>query len=306
MSAIGVDVGGTTTRVGLVDDAGTVVAARRTPTPPGVTGAGLTTAVAEAIEHLCGSLRLGTTVPIVIALPGILDPRRERLVRSVNLPGLTDYPIADEVTKRTGSPASCFTDAEAATWGEYTARTPRPRRFAHLRLGTGVACGLVVDGELPDVTAGRTSHWDVLVVDTSERALPCPCGRHGCLETVASGAALARRAVEAGYSESLDDLAAAWRREEPAATEIINEARTALSRALRNLYERFELDAVCLGGGVLSHLPCVSDHLVPAPPSSDDTPPPSPITLVPSRLGDDAGLVGAALLARRRVESAPE
>ncbi len=298
MTAIGVDVGATTTRIGLIDDAGDTASVSRSPTSPHVTGVELVAAIVGAAARMSGSSPGDTRVPIGIALPGILDPPRRRLLRAVNLPQLEGFPIAADVADQAGSITTCVTDAEAATWGEFSAAEPRPARFAHLRIGTGAACGLVIDGHMPDMAAGRTNHLEVLVVDTSDKARLCRCGRHGCLETVASGAALAQRSVEAGYSGGLDALQAAWQRAEPVAIEVINEARAGLDTALRNLHDHFGLDAICLGGGVVAHLPCLVDAVLADPPrpagsgSAGRT-----MSCLPARLGDDAGVIGAALLA---------
>ncbi len=303
MFAIGVDVGGTTTRVGCVDGAGRLLGVERFTTPRSA-GALLDEVAARATS-------LGTShgepsdrsAAVGIALPGPVDAVRGLLLRSVNLPFLEGYPFVDELRGRTGRAAIVYTDADAATWGEYVACRDRPRRFVHMRLGTGVACGVVIDGRLQPVAAGRTTHWDILVVEHCPDAISCACGLRGCLETIASGPALAKRWVQLGHDSGLAGLQEAFVRHEQGAVRIVADASSAIIRAVSNL--RSEISGapgdpmiVSIGGGVVSALPCLFAELAAAWSAKSERP--SEVGLRLARLGDDAGVAGAAMLAAHR------
>jgi predicted NBD/HSP70 family sugar kinase len=140
-----------------------------------------------------------------IAVPATLNDNRTRVVRCVNLPFLEDVPLADLVHEQLNVMPILVTDAEAAAWAEYHALDSRPRSFAHLRLGTGVACGIVRDGRLIRLDLNRTHHLEALCVDESASALHCPCGLRGCLETIASGPAIIRAVSIAGLADANRD-----------------------------------------------------------------------------------------------------
>jgi len=311
MFTIGIDVGGTQIRVAAVDPDGRILSPRRAPTPR--SGDELLDWIALALRRIRSESECGPASAVGLALPGIVDRERGRLVRSVNLPFLESRPIREELANRIGLSISLMTDADAATWGEYSACTPRPGAFVHLRLGTGVACGIVVDGRLQSTGIVRRTHWEVLVVDDGPEAAPCPCGLRGCLETIASGPALERQAATMAYEDGLAGLQSAWGRCEPAARVIVDRVADALVSGICNLKSQIQdcllpsgrgsegtdplRVLVCLGGGVITALPCLVHQTAIRLRSRDDDFT-RRVTVHPSRLGDDAGVIGAAMLAR--------
>ncbi len=194
-AAVGVDVGGTFTRVAVMDSAGRIMAHQRVRTAEHDAPDALIAWIARTIERILdqSGFSSGSASPIGLALPGRIDHDRGILLWALNLPYLEGWPIRDELAQATGSKTVLVTDAEAATWGEYACWSGPLDRFIHLRLGTGVACAVVIDGELVRFDTQGRAHLDVLVVDESPSALVCHCGRRGCLETLASGKALEER-----------------------------------------------------------------------------------------------------------------
>ena len=300
MIAIGIDVGGTRTRVAAADRSGCVLARRRCLADRTPAGNALIDWLDCAVAEVCEEARPHDAEirGIGLALPGIIDRQRGVVVRSVNLSFLEGRPIAEELRRCTGLDVRLMTDADAATWAEYLAYSPCPRCFVHLRLGTGIACGAVVDGSLQDLSVGRAGHLDALVVDDRPDAATCRCGKRGCLEMVASGVALTERGRRAGFENGLRDLRQGWERQDPAAMKIVREAAAGLSVALRNLGRRFGPEVISVGGGVVSQLPVLLetalDHLRASETSNTCDVKPS---VQRSCLGDDAGAIGAALLA---------
>ncbi len=367
---IGIDVGATRTRVAAVDRVGGVLAIRRWRTPCGDSADGMLSRIARNIKivHEEAGVGAGAAIPVAIALPGPLARDRRSIVRSVNLSVLEGRPIVSELAPRIGSAfgePKLYTDAEAATWGEYASRglcvgqagvgqvgvghvggpplqrwgtrigcrfvsptakamghpaSPtakamgHPTRgsavFVHLRLGTGVACGIVMDGELQRREAGRSTHLDVLVVDDRTNARLCSCGRHGCLDTIASGAVLEERARELGYANGITGLQQAWEEGADSGRCLVRQAADALEVAINNLTMGFRPYVICLGGGVTEHLPALLAELRNG--RDDECGRKSsraqahglPALQLPL-LGDNAGVIGAALLAMRRSRPTP-
>lgn len=296
MFTIGIDVGGTQIRAAAIDSDGRILSSRRAPTPRGVDD--FREWIVQALHRICEDTVNGIVVGVGLALPGVVDAERGVVKRCVNLPFLEGWLLRDELSRSTGLTVRLMTDAEAATWGEYSACPPRPKAFVHLRLGTGIACGIVVDNRLQPTDPNRTTHWKVLVVDDRPEAIVCPCGLRGCLETIASGPALEARAARMGFANGLDGLQKAWERTEPAARGIVDGAGRAIAAAICNLKSQIPNGAlVCLGGGVTTALPCLLEQTAGHLRSFEDDFA-RLIIVHQSRLGDDAGVIGAAMLAR--------
>jgi glucokinase len=296
MLAIGIDVGGTSIRAAAIDFNGRILFSRRAPTPP--TFDDFCEWIVQALHHIREDTADGIVIGVGLALPGVFDAERGVLKRCVNLPFLEGRLLRDELSKNTGVAVRLMTDADAATWGEYTSSIPHPRAFVHLRLGTGVACGIVVDNRLQPTDHGRKTHWKVLVVDNRADAIACPCGLRGCLETIASGPALEAQARKMGFIDGLDGLQQAWERKEPAARTIIDSAANATASAICNLKSQIPIGAVvCLGGGVITALPCLLEQTAKHLRSFEDNFA-RLVVVHPARFGDDVGVIGAAMLAR--------
>lgn len=298
--AIGVDVGATTTRVGAVDESGAIHGFQRFDTPQRVGADAFMSTILEAVKNVQVAIELNGDIltSIGLALPCSLSSDRSRVVRCVNLPFLEGVCVAAPFAADLAVRCHVATDAEAATWAEYAARERDAERFAHLRIGTGVGLGVVVDGQLQRLDSDRTTHADILVVDRSSTAPPCPCGRRGCLEVFASGPALQRSLLKVGQHGGLAGLQEAIVLGDEEARCVVTRVAQAIGHAILNVVERFHVQTVCLGGGVVEHLPCIVDAVRQAIPQSNRACSDKTLAVEPSRCGDDAGVLGAALLSR--------
>ncbi len=195
---IGIDVGGTKTAAVAVDAAGAVAHELQLPTALGEDGvlATICTAI-EGIEAKAG-LDAAAFASVGIGIPGAVDAATGRVSHAVNL-GVEDLDLAALVAARIGREVRVENDVKAAALGAYHAlrESPGPagrtavavHSMAYLNLGTGLAAGLVLDGELwrgARGVAGEIGH--IPIAEGPE----CPCGQRGCLELYASGSALAR------------------------------------------------------------------------------------------------------------------
>lgn len=301
--SFGADVGGTTTRVGLVDSAGRILALHKIDTPRDDAGDALLRFLVDAIDTLPHSHLVSSqgyhchqdAVTVGLALPGPVDRLQGCLIRSVNLPFLQGRPIVAELVAATGQRVTLMTDADAATWGDYAIRNPPPPTLAHLRLGTGVALGMVLGGQLHPLNEGRSTHLEMLVVESGPRAVTCRCGLRGCLEAYVSGIALNDQAKHAGYG-GLAHLRAAWIGGEPAALRLLEAAAEAFAIAIVNIRAKLQPVVLTVGGGVVAALPALISLAAARVHRAEHTNSATPAIVV-SQLGDDAGVIGAALYA---------
>jgi len=269
--------------------------------PPELRALARATARLDRTDVRSDAHHLGPIRAIGVALPGLISADRQRLRRCVNLPFLEGRDLAEDVRQLAGAKPALFTDADAATWGEYAAISPRPERFVHLRIGTGVALGAVIDGAIHAIEPGRTTHSTLLVIDERHAAVPCECGLRGCLEGVASGRAI-EASARAGPTTGASALSDALRRCDPLALALVERIGRAVAAALAQVTASLDPEVILLGGGVIEHLPHLFEAVEAAwrrPPAGD--PPSHPETharpaIRRAALGGRAGAVGAALL----------
>ena len=292
---VALDVGGTTVKGGLVDHDGSVMARLRRPTPPHDNGPGEVLAtILATIDELAGAGPAGAGVRAVgLVVTGIVDERRGMAVHSENV-GWRDVPVRSLVERATGLPVGFGHDVRAGALAEWRLGAGRGLEdLVFVPVGTGVSAGIVVQGRL--ITgggyAGEIGHLDV------GHGEPCACGGRGCVEALASAAAITRRyaAVSgrpvAGAREVAERMVAG----DPAARRVWDDATDALALALAWTSVVLAPQAIILGGGLARSGSLLLEPLAQAlgrhlgvvrrP------------RLLPAALADDAGLLGAALLA---------
>lgn len=304
--AVGVDIGGTRLRAAAVRADGSVVDREATHRPAGEGPDGFGAAVVAAVGELVA--RLGPDLPVGIGIASMVD-REGRLVDAPNLE-VRGFPLRERTAAALGVHVTVVNDATAACLAE--ARTGAARDqddVVLLTVGTGVGGGALVGGRLLRGAHGLATEFGHMVV--AEGGRRCPCGTHGCLEAYASGRAIgaiaAERLAEGRSSPALarepviDGTAVtrAARDGDPLATEVVTEAGHWLGVGIAGLVNALDPSVVLVGGGAGDAL---QSWLLPAARASFEprllgaglrpVPP-----LVPAALGDDAGVVGAALLA---------
>jgi glucokinase len=307
---VGVDVGGTSVRAGVVDATGAVLDTARCPTPR--SDAALEAAVAGVVERLRERHEIDAAG---LALAGFVTPDR-RNVRFAPHLSWRDAPVADRLAARLGLPVVVEHDANAAALAE--------RRFGaatgdaatvFLALGTGIGAALLVDGRLYRGAYGVAPELGHLRVVPGGR--PCPCGRSGCWERYCSGTALAATAVELlaldpGRSPVLGRLvardpglvtgqrvAAAAREGDPVALAAIAELARWLGEGLALVADVFDPELVVIGGGVSASAPLFLDdareHYAAVLTGGAHRP---AARIRTAQLGEAGAVVGAAELAR--------
>lgn len=242
---VGLDVGGTKTDVVAVDGSGTVVARLRRATGWGPDA--VTATIVDAVRALetDGHVDLSSMRTVGIGIPGQVEPGTGRVVHAVNL-GVDELDLAAAVEPLLGVPVRVENDVKAAAFGAY-ALHGASGSMAYLNLGTGVAAGIVTDGELwrgARGTAGEVGH-----ISVDPAGPPCRCGQRGCIEAFAGGGAIAERWGRTGALPVRDVFDAADQGDS-FAQQLRRGLAQGVSAAVRVLVLTADVDSVVLGGGV--------------------------------------------------------
>jgi glucokinase len=240
---IGLDIGGTKIEAVAVDDDDAVVASLRRPAGHGAADV-LANAVL-AVEELV--LRLGdpAVTSVGAGIPGMVDPATGTVQHAVNL-GIDGFPFGIALEERLGAPVVLENDVNAAALGVSQVLGLRGS-LAYLNVGTGLAAGLVTDGVL--LRGARGGAGEIGHVPVDPAGLVCPCGQRGCLETMASGAGIARQWQGPGPHAAAEVLRAAEEGDRRASAIRLRLAE-GIAAAVRILVLTNDVDAVVVGGGI--------------------------------------------------------
>ena len=325
---IGVDVGGTKVAAGLVDQAGEILLQARTPMlATGEAAAGLS-AVTSAIEALLRQAKSNpkTNHPIGgigICAPGPLDPISGIVVNPPNVPCWRNYPLAHEVAKLYRVRVRLDNDANAAALAEARWGVGRGYHYIfYATIGTGIGSGIVLDGKIYHGRTGAAAEGGHVSIDY--RGPQCACGKRGCIESLASGPAIALRArgkvdADPGRGSTIFALAGgnrdaissehvgkAYSSRDSLATEVLLETVDLLALWLGNIIDLLDPDVIVMGGGVSIMLAPFFEHIKDQLPRCCINSRCQEIPLVMARYGQDAGIAGGAALcwemARQPVE----
>jgi N-acetylmuramic acid 6-phosphate etherase len=296
-TAVGVDVGGTKIAAGLVGRTGHLLARAEVPTPAGADE------LDRAVVAVVDAVRPDPDVPVGVATAGLVGTTTG-VVTAVNV-GWVDRPVGQGLSVLLKRRVVVENDANAAAWAEHRFGAGRgAATLVLVAIGTGLGAGLVLDGRLEVGAHGLAAEVGHACLVPDGR--PCPCGLRGCWERYTSGSALAAAAAALGPAWLPADpvaigpaVATAARAGDARAADLLTDQGRRLGQGIALLTSVLDPDVVVIGGGMAA----VGDLLlVPAraalaegvSPALHRTPP----AIVPAALGNDAGIVGAADLAR--------
>lgn len=297
---VGIDVGGTFMKGALLDPQGGVRCRSHRPTlaAEGVSRslAALSELAAELLAHLPPGVRADA---IGVAAPGQIDPVNGIVVDASNL-GWRNVPLVQSL-QGFGLPVFLEHDVRAAALAELIlGGSAGDGDMLFITLGTGIGGALIIDGRVyagPHTLAGEIGHTIVTV--GGDR---CACGKHGCLETIASASAIIRRVRDAaGLPVTLtgEEVAAMVVAGHPQASEIWLKAADALALAFANYATVMDPQRIVIGGGLAEAGDLLLEPIRAALAKYLD--PAYPVVVERTRLGAIAGYLGAALNARRRL-----
>ena len=290
-ASVGLDVGGTKIEGVVLDGAGSIIRRQRLPTE---TERGYDHIVDTAACLAAELLELAPRAPAVgIGMPGAIS-RRTGAIKNSNTQCLNGRDFPGDLSRRIGLPVVAENDANCFALAEARLGAGRGHRVVFaVSMGTGVGGGIAIDGAIhrgPQHIAGEWGHHSIDPIGPA-----CYCGNRGCVETYLSGPALAARYAEVG-GRGADAAAvfAAARAGDVDGESVVGTFLDQFGRALANVIDILDPDAVVLGGG-LSNVAELYDRgraAVARYVFSDELITP----IVPNQLGDSAGVVGAALL----------
>lgn len=261
---VGVDIGGSKIAVLVVDAADRVRARRHVPaasSEPDVAIAQIATVIRDTVAEV-GAV-LADVAAVGVGVPGRVDGTNGDVTFAVNL-GWQHLPLGRRLSAALGVPCVIENDVRAAAVGLHREAPFGPTDdLVYLGIGTGISAGVVLDGRLHRGVRGLAGEIGHVVLDPDGAA--CACGLHGCFETIAAGAGIARAAREAvasaatsGESTTLTstadptaaDVFAAAAAGDLAAGRIVDRAAAAIARMVHELVLAYDVELVVIGGGI--------------------------------------------------------
>lgn len=315
---IGLDLGGTKILGVLMDERATVQLRVRRPTPSGGE-IPIRDAVLDLLDELISAGKeAGQPIAgIAIGAPGYIDSEAGVILDATNL-SVRNLPLGAISAQRFGLPTMVIQDVKAAALGEMRFGAAAGARYiAFLNAGTGIAVGLIMDGQVYQGAASRAGEIGHVVM--RPRGPLCNCGQRGCLEALASGPAIARHARSAAVRQrptallelahgvrdqiSAEMVAEAARQGDRLALRIIGAAAHYIGLAIAGLINVLDLQCVIVGGGLAQMGDLLLDPIRSAVHSYVLAEYRDAVPILPSGLGMDVGAIGAAtaLLADREV-----
>lgn len=305
---IGVDLGGTKLLAGAVDD-GLQVHHRAHRTSRGQNASEVLDIVADAVQETRDAYD-GEISAVGFGIPSLIDRQRGVAASTVHLP-LEDVPFRDLMSERLGLPVALDNDANAALVAEHRFGAARGADNAVLlTLGTGVGSAIVVDRKLVRGASGAGGEIGHMVIDLDGPL--CSCTNRGCLETLASGTAIAERGLICAekYPESELGRALSAGREitgalvvelahdgdEPS-REVVALTGSHLGVGIANVINIFNPEVIVIGGGVIAAGELLLESARKAAYERALAPSKDVAKIVPTRFGAEAGMLGAAVLA---------
>jgi glucokinase len=320
---VGLDVGGTTMKAAVVDDAGHAAPSVSLPTEPQFGQEHGLATMAEAIRQAvkAAKLKMADVAAIGVATPGMMDLKLGLILDPPNLKPWRNVPVRDHIHKTFGKPTAFQNDANAAAFGEYWVGAGRDvHSLVLFTLGTGVGGGVIIHDRVIEGAhshGGELGHLRIALPDTGRL---CGCGRRGCLEAYASATAVVGRTRDAmaAYrgptrlrellrdddgdamtAEEVFDVAAAG---DALAGQIVDDTAYYLALGASAAISVVDPELIVFGGGMIAagepFLAKVKEYISRFALSY----PAKQVQVRYAQLGSDAGFIGAAACARQLVK----
>ncbi|GBC82315.1 Glucokinase [bacterium HR10] len=310
---MGVDVSATTVKAALVNAEGEIceITQEAIGDDPSVVLEGVRRCVERLRDR--ASERRWPIRSAGVGVPGLVNARTRRVEAAPNLPALVKANVSEAVAELLRCPVLVENDANMAAYGEFVCGAARGRsNVIYIAVGTGIGAGVICEGKLYRGSLGFAGEFGHTTVDPE--GLPCACGNRGCLETIASGPNIVRRARERLFrdrSSSLSSLALPGKGEltpERIATEaltgddfslmILEQTGKWIGIAVANVINLLNPDMVVLGGGVMVAGELLLNPIIAEVKRRAFAAMAAHCEIVTSLLGGQAGVIGSAMLAR--------
>jgi glucokinase len=320
---VGADIGGTNIRAGVVDENGRILGEARRPA---LAEGGLRAAVERCIEAIEEAIdKAGFTIKdiraIGLGVAGALKSSEGICVFSPNFADSRGVPILPPINATLGLPSFMLNDVAVQTLGEHTFGAGRGyNNMVMITLGTGIGGGAIIDG---DLRIGPTEGFAEVGHMTIEPDGPfCNCGNRGCWEALAARDAIVRRAVtkmqqgrQTAIAETVEYrlgsitpalIARCAEQGDAVAVEVLSGTGYYLGIGIANLIQLYNPEAIIVGGGIAQAGRMLFEPILRTVRSRALMVPASSCRILPAQLGDDAGIIGASVLAARGLARARE
>lgn len=311
----GLDIGGTKVLALLGDEEGNILQKKKFSTEAAAGPLRVLENLQQGLHELLDGRDWQTLAGLGIAVAGFFSMRREVMFSSPNLPGWNSFPLGERLRNMFPLPLVIENDATAAAFGEYAAGAGRGYKDVFLvTLGTGIGGGMVVDGRPyrgADGLAAEIGHLPLL-----SRGPLCGCGNRGCLETLASGTAVAREGralLETGRPTILQDMVSegealssshvivAAQKGDAEAAAILERAAFFLGKGLTLAVNLLNPERIILGGGLSQAGAFFLDPVLDQIKRCAVKPAAELVSITSAELGEDSGAVGALCLLDRHL-----
>ena len=318
LPVLAVDLGGTKIMTAVISDSGQVLAEDVCPTQAAEGVSSVIERLFTAVDRLLSQniTEISQLGGIGIAAAGAIDSGRGLITFSPNLPGWRDVPLGDMVREKYRVDVFLVNDASAAALGEHRFGAGRGvSNLVLLTLGTGIGGGIIINGEMYLGACGSAAEIGHMVIDVN--GPECACGNRGCLETLASGTAVARdaiRRISQGEQSSLfamvrgkiEDITAAKvgeaaRNGDTLALDVLSRAGTYLGVGMANLVNIFNPEMIVLGGGMAEQEELFIEPARRVVAEKAFQVSAQAVRIVTAQLGNEAGIYGAAVFALEQV-----
>ena len=307
---VGIAIGATGISVGVTDGRLAVLAMNTLPCDIRQGPEVVLAAALDLVHKVLDEAGVEQPMGAGVGVPGPVDFNRGVSVSPPIMPGWDGYPVRDALSLELGCPVVLDNDVNVLAVGEQHAGVARNSRdFLYVKIGTGIGCGIVIDGELYRGVNGCAG--DIGHIRVEDFGPTCACGNTGCLEAFSGGAALARDATTAARTGrstvlgamledrgelSAADVGRAVEQGDPQAVQLIRDSGRRVGQVLAGLVSFFNPDLIVIGGGVtgLGHSLLAEVRAVTYRRSLPLATGSLPIVL--SELGDEGGVIGAARL----------
>lgn len=267
--------------------------------------------IPEITNLVAGLRESGPIKSVGVAIPGLVNRETDRVLISTGLPSMVRDDLHSELMKATGLRVELENDANAAAYGEYKAGAARDaRNFFYIGIGDAIGGALVLDGKLWVGASGCAGEIGHITIDTEGNE--CECGNTGCLETVASGPNIVRRALERLNRDSTSSLSRLAMEESFNAGDLAREANNGddfsimmiqrtgkyIGTAVASIINLLSIERIVLGGAVMEAGDLILKPIVEEAGNRSFQPCFEATRIVAAELGADGVAIGAALLAR--------
>lgn len=307
---IGIDVGGTNVKIALVDENGNIAYSNTVPTHAEMGKEYTIENIKQAIRDLMSESKVTNIEGIGFDFPGQIDYKNGVVILATNVPGWVNVPIAKIIEDEFHVPVRIDNDVHCAALGELKYGAGQGcDNFICMTVGTGIGSGIVLDGKLirgATNVAGELGHIKL----TMDKGELCGCGDYGCLEAYASGPSIVKMAQEyimGGKSTKYREMAnggeitpyivsEAAKAGDPVANQIFKRTGEYIGFGLVSVVNLLNPERIIIGGGVAGAGDILFDPIRKVIKERAMKVAGSAVEIVPAKLGNNAGVIGASLL----------